>query len=106
MQPEQFWTCGYHVGTIILPVICEAHACLIRLRPALRSYVPSHLHHMVFELVKNSLRAVGERYERADTRPPDINVVVATGREDVTIKVRTTAIAAATATAAAQAVAS
>uniref|UniRef100_A0A7S0RYN6 Protein-serine/threonine kinase n=1 Tax=Chlamydomonas leiostraca TaxID=1034604 RepID=A0A7S0RYN6_9CHLO len=50
-------------------------------------YVPSHLHHMVFELVKNSLRAVAERYDGGDTEPPDVQVVVATGREDVTIKI-------------------
>jgi pyruvate dehydrogenase kinase 2/3/4 len=35
-------------------------------------YVPSHLHHMVFELVKNSLRAVQDKYEDADEEPPPI----------------------------------
>jgi pyruvate dehydrogenase kinase 2/3/4 len=55
-------------------------------------YVPSHLHHMVFELVKNSLRAVAERYDAHGGEPPAIDVVVAplqasTGSEDITIKV-------------------
>lgn len=50
-------------------------------------YVPSHLHHMVFELVKNSLRAVNDRYEDSDTDPPPIRLVVAEGEEDITIKV-------------------
>lgn len=50
-------------------------------------YVPSHLHHMVFELVKNSLRAVYDRYEDADDEPPPIRLVVAEGEEDITIKV-------------------
>lgn len=49
--------------------------------------VPSHLHHMLFELVKNSLRAVQERFEDAVVDPPPIRVVVADGLEDVTIKV-------------------
>lgn len=50
-------------------------------------YVPSHLHHMVFELVKNSLRAVYDRYDDADDEPPPIRLVVAEGEEDITIKV-------------------
>ena len=54
---------------------------------ARRRYVPSHLYHMVFELVKNSLRAVAERFDDSDMPPPPITVVVATGMEDVTIKV-------------------
>lgn len=49
-------------------------------------YVPSHLHHMVFELVKNSLRAVYDKYEDSDHEPPPIRVVVAEGEEDITIK--------------------
>lgn len=51
------------------------------------AYVPSHLHHMVFELAKNSLRAVQDRFEDADDDPPPIRLVVAEGGEDVTIKV-------------------
>eukprot|EP00250_Pteridium_aquilinum_P006850 c16686_g1_i1 orf=190-912(-) len=51
------------------------------------AYVPSHLHHMIFELVKNSLRAVQERYMNANQEPPPIRVVVADGLEDVTIKI-------------------
>ncbi|KFM27250.1 [Pyruvate dehydrogenase (acetyl-transferring)] kinase, mitochondrial [Auxenochlorella protothecoides] len=50
-------------------------------------YVPSHLHHMVFELVKNSLRAVYDRWEDAAQEPPPIRVVVAEGEEDICIKV-------------------
>ncbi|XP_021756974.1 pyruvate dehydrogenase (acetyl-transferring) kinase, mitochondrial-like [Chenopodium quinoa] len=49
-------------------------------------YVPSHLHLMVFELVKNSLRAVQERFMDSDSVPP-IRIIVADGIEDVTIKV-------------------
>jgi pyruvate dehydrogenase kinase 2/3/4 len=50
-------------------------------------YVPTHLHQMLFELVKNSLRAVQERFEDATHEPPPIRVVVADGIEDVTIKI-------------------
>ncbi len=51
------------------------------------AYVPSHLHHMVFELVKNSLRAVADRWAESDGEPPPVRLVVAEGDEDVTIKV-------------------
>ena len=50
-------------------------------------YVPAHLHLMVFELVKNSLRAVQERYMDSDKVSPPIRIIVADGLEDVTIKV-------------------
>ncbi len=52
-------------------------------------YVPSHLHHMTFELVKNSLRAVNDKYDDSDDEPPPIRLVVAEGEEDITIKVHT-----------------
>eukprot|EP00210_Caulerpa_lentillifera_P007337 g7013.t1 len=51
------------------------------------AYVPSHIHHMVFELIKNSLRAVQDRYANDLIVTPTIRVVVAEGAEDVTIKV-------------------
>ncbi|KAK9080067.1 hypothetical protein SSX86_001742 [Deinandra increscens subsp. villosa] len=50
-------------------------------------YVPTHLHMMVFELVKNSLRAVQERFMESDKPVPPICIIVADGEEDVTIKV-------------------
>lgn len=42
---------------------------------------------MVFELVKNSLRAVQERFVDSDRVAPPIRIIVADGIEDVTIKV-------------------
>ncbi|KAF8387714.1 hypothetical protein HHK36_026368 [Tetracentron sinense] len=50
-------------------------------------YVPAHLHLMVFELVKNSLRAVQERFMDSDKVAPPVRIIVADGIEDVTIKV-------------------
>uniref|UniRef100_A0A0D9X1Z1 Protein-serine/threonine kinase n=1 Tax=Leersia perrieri TaxID=77586 RepID=A0A0D9X1Z1_9ORYZ len=50
-------------------------------------YVSSHLHLMLFELVKNSLRAVQERYMNSDKDVPPVRIIVADGAEDVTIKV-------------------
>ena len=51
------------------------------------AYVPEHLHQMLFELVKNSLRAVADRFQDRDELPPPIRLVIAEGGEDVTIKV-------------------
>lgn len=41
----------------------------------------------MFELVKNSLRAVHDRFEDSDHEAPPIRLVVAEGEEDITIKV-------------------
>lgn len=51
------------------------------------TYVPSHLHHMLFELIKNSMRAVVEFHGPDCPKLPTIRVVVAEGREDLTIKI-------------------
>ncbi|KQK21553.1 hypothetical protein BRADI_1g61497v3 [Brachypodium distachyon] len=50
-------------------------------------YVTPHLHLMMFELVKNSLRAVQERFMDSDKHAPPIRIIVADGAEDVTIKI-------------------
>ncbi|KAL7001902.1 [pyruvate dehydrogenase (acetyl-transferring)] kinase [Sarracenia purpurea var. burkii] len=50
-------------------------------------YVPTHLHLMVFELLKNSLRAVQERFMDSDKVTPPVRIIVADGIDDVTIKV-------------------
>ncbi|KAF9805598.1 hypothetical protein SFRURICE_020983 [Spodoptera frugiperda] len=46
-------------------------------------YVPSHLYHMLFELFKNSMRAVMETHEDC---PPPITVNLVRGQEDVSVK--------------------
>ncbi|OQS04570.1 pyruvate dehydrogenase kinase [Thraustotheca clavata] len=51
-------------------------------------YVPSHLHHMLFEVMKNSMRAVVE-FHGVDNALPAIKLIVADGdnNEDVSIKI-------------------
>lgn len=49
-------------------------------------YVPSHLYHMLFELFKNSMRAVMEYHGSVDQYPP-ITVTVSRGKEDICLKV-------------------
>eukprot|EP00656_Telonema_subtile_P046320 TRINITY_DN5271_c0_g1_i5.p1 TRINITY_DN5271_c0_g1~~TRINITY_DN5271_c0_g1_i5.p1 ORF type:complete len:321 (-),score=67.38 TRINITY_DN5271_c0_g1_i5:19-981(-) len=50
------------------------------------SYIPSHLHYMFLELLKNSMRATCKHHADADELPP-ITVVLAEGDQDVSIKV-------------------
>ncbi|WWD19452.1 hypothetical protein CI109_103912 [Kwoniella shandongensis] len=76
--------------------VCEEHYALFKGPPIQLlcpkdltfAYVPGHLSHICFELLKNSLRAVVERYgvDNEDSFPP-IKVVVVEGSEDITIKI-------------------
>ncbi|PKI84795.1 hypothetical protein MVES_000820 [Malassezia vespertilionis] len=76
--------------------VCEEYYGLFRAPPVQLvcpsnltfMYVPSHLNHMLFELLKNSLRAVVERYgtENEDNFPTT-KVIVIEGKEDITIKI-------------------
>lgn len=69
----------------------EAPKVIIECDPNLNFlYIPAHLSHMIFEVVKNSLRAVVEKYgpdiENADKYPP-VTIVVGDGTEDFTIRI-------------------
>ncbi|KAI1785239.1 alpha-ketoacid dehydrogenase kinase [Ganoderma leucocontextum] len=76
--------------------VCEEHYSMFKGPPVQLicpkdlhfNYVPGHLSHICFELLKNSLRAVVERFghENEDTFPP-IKVIVVEGKEDITIKI-------------------
>lgn len=50
-------------------------------------YVPGHLSHMLFETLKNSLRAVVETHGQDKDDFPVTKVIVAEGKEDITIKI-------------------
>lgn len=76
--------------------VCEEHYAMFKGPPVQLicpkeltfAYVPGHLSHICFELLKNSLRAVVERFgvDKEDHFPP-IKVVVVEGKEDITIKI-------------------
>jgi len=53
------------------------------------TYVPSHVYHILFELLKNSCRAVTEFHEDDDdvTELPAVKVIIMLGDDDLTIKV-------------------
>ncbi|KAG8765781.1 hypothetical protein FRC20_008310, partial [Serendipita sp. 405] len=83
--------------------VCEEHYGMFKAPPVQLicprdltfPYVPGHLSHILFELLKNSLRAIVERYgtEPSATQStpggqfPPIKVIVVEGREDITIKI-------------------
>lgn len=50
-------------------------------------YVPGHLSHMLFETLKNSLRAVVDLHGQDRSEFPVTKVIVAEGKEDITIKI-------------------
>jgi len=50
------------------------------------TYIPSHLYHMLFELLKNALRAVVETHQHEDNLPP-VKVLICQGHKDVTLKI-------------------
>ena len=75
--------------------VCEDHYGLfdapkvqLVCRPDLNfMYVPGHLSHMLFETLKNSLRAVVETHGADRENFPVTKVIVAEGKEDITIKI-------------------
>ncbi|KAF5392309.1 hypothetical protein D9757_001450 [Collybiopsis confluens] len=75
--------------------VCEEHYALFSSPPVQLicptnltfPYVPGHLSHIIFELLKNSLRAVVERHGEGAEKFPPIKVIVVEGTEDITIKI-------------------
>nr|XP_023661502.1 pyruvate dehydrogenase (acetyl-transferring) kinase isozyme 1, mitochondrial-like isoform X2 [Paramormyrops kingsleyae] len=53
--------------------------------PIMVVYVPSHLYHMAFELIKNAMRATMEFCR--DNECPEVHVHITLGNEDLTVKV-------------------
>ncbi|KAI0761094.1 mitochondrial branched-chain alpha-ketoacid dehydrogenase kinase-domain-containing protein [Irpex lacteus] len=96
----QHWLDRFYLSRIGIRFLIGQHVALNTLQPhpiMLGSFAhdrpllplrPRHLSHIVFELLKNSLRAVVERYgpENEDHFPP-IKVIVVEGKEDITIKI-------------------
>ncbi|KAG8626673.1 hypothetical protein KVT40_005618 [Elsinoe batatas] len=76
------FVCEDHYGLFSAPnvqLVCE---------PGIEfMYVPGHLSHMLFEILKNSLRAVVERHGEDQEEFPVTKVIVAEGKEDITIKI-------------------
>ncbi|XP_035383064.1 pyruvate dehydrogenase kinase, isozyme 3b [Electrophorus electricus] len=56
-------------------------------RPIQVVYVPSHLFHMLFELFKNSMRAMVELHENSREGLPPVKALVTLGKEDLSIKI-------------------
>ncbi|CAM2704656.1 unnamed protein product [Rotaria socialis] len=55
--------------------------------PVTIAYIPSHIYHIVFELLKNSLRATVERYGLDAKEYPPVRVLIVKGHEDLTIRI-------------------
>ncbi|CAF1096635.1 unnamed protein product [Adineta steineri] len=50
-------------------------------------YIPAHLYHIIFELLKNSLRATVERYGLDAKEYPPVCIRIVKGHEDLTIQI-------------------
>jgi pyruvate dehydrogenase kinase 2/3/4 len=55
--------------------------------PITLAYPPSHLFHIGFELLKNSMRAVVEFHSKKTDDLPPVDVALSQGEEDITIKI-------------------
>ncbi|EDV28213.1 uncharacterized protein TRIADDRAFT_53587 [Trichoplax adhaerens] len=65
----------------------EEHNAAGNLSPVTICYIPSQLHYMVFELLKNSMRATVEKHIEGYSELPPIKVIITAGKEDIVIRV-------------------
>ncbi|XP_021967434.1 pyruvate dehydrogenase (acetyl-transferring) kinase, mitochondrial [Folsomia candida] len=68
-------------------LVVREHNSIANGEPIKIVYVPSHLYHMVFELFKNSLRAVVEFHGTERTVYPPVEARVVLGKEDISISI-------------------
>lgn len=79
------WLCDqYYLGAPEIEI--SEHNQMEKNQPIRIVYVPSHLYHMLFELFKNSMRAVMETHQDSDSIPP-IKVRIVKGKEDICVKI-------------------
>ncbi|GAB0095728.1 pyruvate dehydrogenase (acetyl-transferring) kinase, mitochondrial [Sergentomyia squamirostris] len=71
-ETAKFLCDQYYFGAPALEI--EEFNELEKEQPVRIIYVPSHLYHMLFELFKNSMRAVMERFEQDEENIPPIKV--------------------------------
>ncbi|KAK6053414.1 ATPase/histidine kinase/DNA gyrase B/HSP90 domain protein [Cooperia oncophora] len=64
----------------------EMHNAVDKDRPITIVAVPSHLYHIMFELLKNAMRATVEHHG-VDDDLPDIKIFVVRGQADLSIKI-------------------
>jgi len=55
--------------------------------PVRLSYPPQHLYHILFELFKNSMRAIVETRKRSSLDLPDIEVLISKGENDISVRI-------------------
>lgn len=88
---ESAWPCAYIVHTLSLFLFSLRNSAPeVHMYGDLDltfAYVPGHLHQMLFELLKNSLRAVQDRFNNSEQEPPPVRLIIAEGGEDVTLKI-------------------
>lgn len=76
------FVCEDHYGLFDAPkvrLVCDPNLNFM--------YVPGHLSHMLFETLKNSLRAVVETHGQDKEEFPVTTVIVSEGKEDITLKI-------------------
>ncbi|KRY26526.1 putative [pyruvate dehydrogenase (acetyl-transferring)] kinase, mitochondrial [Trichinella spiralis] len=89
-EAHPFYTSARHIGCIdpncnVVSIIEGIVKLLEPSQPISIVYVPSHLYHIMVELLKNALRAVVEEHGKKDELPP-ITIRVVKGKEDLSIK--------------------